>query len=69
MVTRITLSAIPEGIPESFPPVHYFLQEINTPEWIMMFRIAAAVIVIAAAIIIAAYTRKHPADDERKEKK
>jgi hypothetical protein len=59
MNSIITSQALPEGFPESLPPVHYFLQKLNTPGWIAAFRIAAVVLVCVTVVIIIAYSRKH----------
>jgi hypothetical protein len=66
MVTNTTSQILPEGFPESLPPVHYFLQELNTPAWIAVFRIAAVVVVCVAALIIIAYSRKYSVVDKSK---
>jgi hypothetical protein len=55
-------------LPETLEPAGYFLQSLDTPEWLWTFRIAAALVMVLTSALFL-YFRKRLPKEEVKEKK
>ncbi|MDR1566902.1 MAG: hypothetical protein LBS48_06455 [Treponema sp.] len=56
-------------LPETLEPVGFFLQNLDTPEWLWTFRIAVAAVMVLTSALFLYFRKRLPRDDKPRKKK